>query len=70
MAINHMQYIPNRWSSGNIYNSYTINDVEKIFKLILDKGNAQILFSLKSEDELENTIAKNLLKFYSKVKEK
>jgi hypothetical protein len=69
MAINHMQYIPNRWSSGN-NNSYTINDVEKIFKLILDKGNAQILFSLKSEDELENTIAKNLLKFYSKVKEK
>ena len=48
---------------------YTIDDVEKIFKLILDKGKAQILFSLKSEDELESTIAKNLLNFYSKMKE-
>lgn len=48
---------------------YTTDDVEKIFKLILDKGTAQILFSLKSEDELESTVAKNLLKFYSKMKE-
>jgi hypothetical protein len=52
-----------------IKKEYTIDDVEKIFKLILDKGKAQILFSLKSEDELESTIAKNLLDFYSKMKE-
>jgi hypothetical protein len=49
---------------------YTLTEIEKIFKLILDKSTAQILFSLKSEDKLERTIAKNLLKFYQKVKEK